>query len=169
MPSLPHQVPVIEQASPRERLQALMSDPVRPSILQPIPRQPRREWYRGPEPEGLTKFLLEHYVMHRRDPEAKPPGRAYWADEVQWARRLASEWASALFDGLTFEDIVEWVRADWPLVDHVGGLHRAGIRPGELGWSYEDRGAYPLGERLARGLWTTEMVVNEVQRRRELR
>ena len=143
------------------------SSPRRP-LFAPLPsRHPRREWYRGEEPEGLTRFLLDDYVVKQRDPEEKPPGRPYWDDEVRRARKLSDEWAGTLLEGLEFPDILEWVRAGWP-AEHAGVLHRAGIAPEELGWSYEDKGGYSLGDRLTLGLWTTEQVMNEVERRRAL-
>jgi hypothetical protein len=134
----------------------------------PIPnRRPRREWYRGAEPEGLTRYLLDNYVVKQRDPEEKAPGSPYWDDEVRRARKLSDEWAVTLLEGLELPDILRWVRAGRP-AKHAGALHRAGVLPEELGWSYEDRGALALGSRLAVGSWTVEMVVNEVQRRRAL-
>ena len=145
--------------------------PPRPQPLPAFPsRRLRREWYRGTPPEGLTKYLLDHYVVWRRDPEGRPPGGScsYFDDEVRQAKDLSAEWAPTLFDGLEFGDIVLWVREGAP-AQYAGDLHRAGVRPEELSWSYEDRGAEPLSMRLIRGQWTVEMVVNEVERRRQLR
>jgi hypothetical protein len=145
-----------------------VSSPSRRTPFAPLPsRRPRREWYRGEEPQGLTRFLLDNYVVKQRDPEQKPPSRPYWDDEVRRARKLSDEWAGTLLEGLEFSDILRWVRAGWS-AEHAGVLHRAGIPPEELGWSYEDRGDYSLGVRLELGLWTTEQVMNEIERRRAL-
>jgi hypothetical protein len=166
MPALPHPEPSAVQRSIRDLLREAASDPLSPLYAAPTQGRRRREWYRGEEPEGLTKYLLDNYVVKQRDPDEKPPGRPYWDDEVRRARKLSDEWAPALFEGLEFSDILGWVSAGWRIAQYVGELHRAGVRPAELDWSYEDRGGYPLGERLSRGLWTVEMVVNEVERRR---
>ena len=80
---------------------------------------------------------------------------------------LSAEWAPTLFDGLEFADIARWVWEGAP-AKYAGDLYRAGVRPEELSWSYEDQGAEPLSMRLIRGQWTVEMVVNEVERRRQL-
>jgi hypothetical protein len=142
----------------------------RPAPMPNAWRRPRREWYRGEAPEGLTKYLLDNHVVRTRHPEAKPPRppHSYFKDEVERARELSDEWAPVLFYDMTFPEILDWVRSGWCPPEHAAELHRAGVRPQELGWSYEDKEEYPLGIRLGMGRWTVEMVINEVERRRAL-
>ena len=151
--------------------------PVRVRGQQPWPPRPRREWYRGDDPEGLTKFILDEEIVPRRNPDDQPPGRAYWESEVRQARQLTKEWAPALWLGLDFPAILEWVQAGFPVVEHLERLLEAKVRPYELDWNWEDRGEQSLGVRLSLGMWSIEslgmwsidMVLNEIERRRALK
>jgi len=82
--------------------------------------------------------------------------------------KLAGEWASTLLEGLTIDDIVLWLRSNVIVKpDDAAALHRAGVQPDEVGWTYEDRAQMTLAERLYRGWWTVERVVTEVEGRRQ--
>lgn len=137
-----------------------------------IPRlgRPRREWYRGPQPAELTTMILDRIVIHRRSPFSSKPGgpSRYFADEVMSAQALAAEWADALFEGLSTEDIVEWMRlADPPISLHQAlSLHSAQITPDDLDSSELTRGGPTLGFRLSYGNITIEEIMIEVNRRR---
>ena len=133
-----------------------------------ITRRPRREWYRGPEPAALTRYLLDNLVVRTRDPFARPPGTAYWADEVQDAQDLAGRWAPALLSGLGFAEILAWIESRYPVLKHIESFARLGIGPSELGPSRHDRGGPTLGVRLSQGTWSVEKIISEVQRRRSL-
>lgn len=144
--------------------------PSRPvPLAAPLPlKRKRREWYRGEPLPDFTKRILDEYVVARADPDFRPKGAAYFEDEVKRARETADEWASTLLEGLTIDDVLLWIDSD--VVIHAKdapALHRAGIHPTEIGWSYEDGGQQTLGERLFFGRWTAEQVIIEVMGRRQ--
>jgi hypothetical protein len=80
----------------------------------------------------------------------------------------AADWAPMLLEGMDVDDIMLWITSR-ALVQpgDAAALHRAGVRPDETGWSYEDRGDATLAERLLNRRWTVEQVVTEVEARRQ--
>jgi len=118
----------------------------------------RRKFYKGEEPRGLTKFLLDEHLVTDRPDDDEPPRTAYWANEVKDATLLASHWAPALLEGMSFEDILTWVSYRWVVVSAEDAvvLHHAGIAVHELAWSYEDKGLGTLADRLFDGRMTVE-------------
>lgn len=130
----------------------------------PLPRA-RREWHRGEPPTGFTAALLDGHVMPMRHPEARPPGRRYWPDEVAQARDLAARWKGCLLEFMPDEVLLGWVGSGVDPEDAIA-LHRRGVRPSEVGWSYDDRGLPTLAARLAAGVFTVEEVAIEVEGRR---
>lgn len=133
----------------------------RPAPVGPIGR--RREWYRGEPAEGFVKVLLDGYVVST-DAGHRPYKALYWLDEVERARKLASAWAGCLLS-MTNEDILAWM-ATRVGPENALELHRRGVTPEEVGWSYADRGRDPLDHRLRIGEFTVEQVVIEVEGRR---
>jgi hypothetical protein len=137
-----------------------------------IPRsgRPRREWYRGPQPAELTTMILDRIVIRRRSPfSSRPSGPSrYFADEVKDAQVLAAEWSAALFEGLSTEDIVDWMQLADPPISFRQALvlHSAQITPDDLVSGEMNRGRPSLGFRLGCGNITVEQIVVEVNRRR---
>lgn len=147
---------------PEHRLMAGTAVPMRP--------RRRREWYRGEPPHGLTKFLLDEWIVPMRGEGEPTPGTKYWADEVDRAQKESGRWAGNLLDGMTFEDILMWIKAPFLIrPEHAYVLRVAGVSPTEIDWSWDDQGRMTLAERLARGIWNVQRVITEVEGRRQRR
>jgi hypothetical protein len=158
---------VAQVPPPRRGVWERMNDPFDPLYTKPRYIGRRRNFYRGEPPHGLARFLLDEYLVPKRREDDPPPRTAYWEDEVDDAAQLTTRWSSALLDGLTFGDILGWIRCQCPVQTGDGvALHHAGVRPTELGWSYEDRGLGTLGERLLTHQLTLDEVINEALDRR---
>lgn len=144
---------------PADLFEALLRNP------QSVRKRPRREWYRGEAPRGLTRLLLDEYVLRRN--QARPTSATFWADEVAEARAISGKWARCVFEGLDERDILDWAMCRIPLeVDDALVLHRLGIRPAEIGWHYDDGRGQTLGERLVLGSLTVKKAANIIQKRR---
>lgn len=137
-------------------------------IPPPRPKYRPFEWWRGDPPIGLTKYLLDHWVVQMRDPGDPLPERPYFyfAREVEQAQKEASRWATNLLDGWRFEDILDWVGSSVDPAQAVQ-IRAAGVARGELGWHYEDHGRGDLAWRLAMGSWTVQEVITEAIARRD--
>ena len=61
--------------------------------------------------------------------------------------------------------LIAWVRTQVSGAD-AAALHRLGVTPDDVGWSYEDRGSHTLADRLRFGDFTVEQVALEVEGRR---
>lgn len=154
-----------------------------PRPLAPSRSRPRREWHRGPQPSGFTKFLIEELVVIRRneDDRVPPPQYRYWADEVTEGEAIAAEWSGCLLDGMSYSDVLAWIRAFNPEsfwgdlfkserpAQLATQLRQAGIKPSEIGWSYEDKDQGTLASRVVKGWWSVAMAVTEIERRRSLK
>jgi len=133
--------------------------------LQPIRRR-RDEWYRGDPPTGLTRYLLDHWVVPQRNPDDQPPKTQYFTHEVERAEKEAGQWATNLLDGWTYEDILDWAGSGVKPHQAVQ-IQAAGVTRDELGWHYEDQGRGDLAWRLGMRTWTVEQVINEAIARRD--
>jgi translation initiation factor IF-2 len=102
-----------------------------------VPRPKRPEGpHQGDEPHGLAKFLLDEYIVPRAPTTSRRPQRAkYWAQEVAEATDLAETWAPGLFAGMTFQDVLGWIRALTAIsYEHAAMLFAGGVRPSEVEW-----------------------------------
>ncbi len=151
-------------------------NPFAPSRM-PLPRQSSTgqrtrgtywDWYKGELPSGLTKFILDNYLVPHRPSDEPPPQTAYWAREVKRAEGLSRHWGSTLLDGWSFDDVLVWIGTSIDADDAVK-LSAAGIGPLDIGWSYEDKGDYTLAQRLMAAEWTVEQVILEAEARRTRR
>ena len=139
-----------------------------PGTHQPrVHRRSRREFYRGEQPRGLKKRLLDEYIVLTRDWHGALPPSGYFDDEVSRASALAVEWGPTLLDGLTAESILAWIRCETSVKpDHAVALHAAGVAPQDIEWNYADHGSATLTVRLQRGFMTVEEVIEQVRLRR---
>jgi hypothetical protein len=142
------------------------------------PRAARREWHRGEAPRALATFLLNKWIVPAREPDAPLPRTMYWDDEVKKANEYVARWAGCRLDGLLDDDILNWILVltdpsgrNWLLPELANApecasrLHSEGVRPSDVGWSYDDKGRGTLAERLRRGQLTTEQVILEARAR----
>lgn len=152
--------PEHEEAPPQARRVRHHSPP------RPIKRT-RREFYRGEDPPEFAKWLLDHYIVPSRHWGGNLPRSGYFEDEVAEAQNLTHEWAPTLLAGFSKENILTWITSNLPInPGHAVSLHRAGIVPRDIGWSYYDEGKPTLADRLALGALTLEQVVDEALYRR---
>lgn len=134
------------------------------------PQRNRRELYRGTPPTGLTKAILDDYVIHRRprgywsDKRSDPPGAKYWQDEVDQARELGNAWAVCVLD-MTEDLLIRWIEAG-VTPQQARELHCKGVAPNEVGWNYEDGQLGTLASRLRRRSMTSDELALEVEARR---
>ena len=170
--SSPLEPPVIRQV--REKFEKAPPPPsqrrsaprLRPPTGRALIRRPRREWYRGEEPADFVKKLLDRLIVPTRAPDAQAPPNRYWADEVARARELAAEWKGCLLESMSETEMFSWINSGIR-ADQAIALHRKGIRPDELEWSYEDRDQPPLFGRLMLGTRTVDQVATEMEGRRQ--
>lgn len=162
-------------ASPRPSRDVVAPPPLVPT------RPQRRAWYRGDEPSGLTKYLLDHKIVKMRSDKVKPPNPPwrYFVDEVKRAQAIGTRWAHTMLTGLDYSDIYHWIdvlgeepwnMSGFPNHDPsalAAQLHQAGVEPYELNrWTYDDAHFGTLDVRLLTGQLTVEQVIVEVERRR---
>ena len=161
---VPPTVPLFERPDIQQRL----NDPLDELYLKPrYANQPRKS-YKGESPSDLTKFLLDEYIVPTRRESSSKPRTTYWVDEVEDAKRLSDEWAPALLEGMSFDDVLAWLRGHSMIrVEDAVALHAAGIRPSEIERNDADKDLDTLGVRLLMRKMTVDQVILEVKARRQ--
>ncbi|MDQ1730498.1 MAG: hypothetical protein QOK10_657, partial [Pseudonocardiales bacterium] len=123
-------------------------------------------FYRGEPITGLTALILRERVVPRRNWNGTPPPSGYFQDEVALARKLTSDWATTLFDGLTPELIIEWMGGEDGGItpEQAVTFHQAGVTPRDLN-RRGDPGHPSLRLGLEVGNITVEQAIEETKRR----
>jgi hypothetical protein len=128
------------------------------------PRKPRREFYRGDPPTGLTARILRECIVPNRNWQGMQPPKGFFADEVKAAKLLTAEWGPTLFDGLTPDLIIEWLGGENAITpEQAVTFHQAGVTPEDLEGPLRYVGRPSLRLRLEVGNITVEQAIAEVK------